>query len=226
MIAAVNDWERFLDEVSWFVEPGQTITVGDAMPWGREPIPALPELSGLLRSATVTPVSVADQPYELLAWGPPDERRGWLCRPPRDADGAAIAEIHRLFWQVCGGIVETFGGPDSWWSNQDEILTAEGEREPVADHLSAYAWIWDDENLTIPIDADDYYAAAVEANGNLTLAHRREGGLLLFAPDHAFAGVRPLAGCPPDSLLVIDEAPDLTTWIEQCATIWRREPPE
>jgi hypothetical protein len=223
MIAAMNDWERFLDEVSWFVEPGQTVAIGDAAPWRREPIAALPELSDLLRSATLTPVSVADEQYELLAWGPPDQRRGWLCRPPRDAGGEDVAEIHRRYWQACGGIVETFGAPTSWWSNQDEVLTAEAERVSVADTLTGYAWIWDDENLKIPIDADDYYAAAVEANGNLTLAHRRDGSLLLFAPDHAFEGVTPLAGCPPDSLLTIDDVPDLRTWIEACAAVWRAE---
>ena len=223
MIAAMSDWVRFLDEVSWFVEPGQTTAAGDALPWTREPIAALPELAGLLRSATLTPVSVADTAYELLAWGPPDQRRGWLCRPPRDADGEAIAEIHRLFWQVCGGIVETFGAPTSWWSNQNEVLTADAERVSVADFFTDYSWIWDGEGLKVPINADDYYAVAVEANGNLTLAHRQDDSLLLFAPDHAFSGVTPLAGCPPYSLLTIDQVPNLKTWIELCAAIWRRQ---
>lgn len=222
MISAMSDWARFVDEVSWFVEPGQTVVVGDASAWTRAPIAALPELSGLLASATVTPVSVADTAYELLAWGPADQRRGWLCLPPQDAGGAAVAEIHRLFWRVCGGIVETFGAPTSWWSNQNEVLTTDAERTSVADVLAAYSWIWDDEGLKIPVDADDYYAAAVEANGNLTLAHRRDGSLLLFAPDHAFSGVTPLPGCPPESLLTIDDVPDLNTWIEVCAAIWNR----
>jgi hypothetical protein len=102
----------------------------------------------------------------LLAWGPAEQRRGWLCLPPHDAGGAAVADVHRLFWQICGGIVETFGAPTSWWSNQDEVLTADAERTSVADVLAAHAWIWDDDGLKVPIDADDYYAAAaVEANG-------------------------------------------------------------
>ena len=82
-------------------------------------------------------------------------------------------------------------------------------------------WIWEDDGLAVPIIADDYYAAAVEANGNLTLAHRRDGQLLLFAPDHAYSGVTPLAGCPPYSLLTIDDVPNLATWIEVCAAAWR-----
>lgn len=222
MIASMSDWVRFVDEVSWFVEPGQAVTVGDARPWSRPPVAALPVLSELLGSATVTPVSVADEAYELLAWGPPDDRRGWLCLPPRDGDGEPVAEIHKLFWRVCGGIVESFAAPTTWWSNQDEVLTAGARRVQVAEVLADYAWIWEDEGLQVPIDPDEYYVAAVEANGNLTLARRDDGRLLLFAPDHAFPDVTPLHGCPPDSLLTIDHVPDLAAWIEACAAAWIR----
>jgi hypothetical protein len=222
MIAAMSDWARFLDEVSWFVEPGQSVAVGDALAWSRQPIAVLPELSGLLRSATLTPVAIADKAYELLAWGPPEDRRGWLCLSPRDGAEEVIAETHQQFWQVCGGIVESFGAPTTWWSNQNEVLTADAAELQVADLLADYAWIWETDGLEVPIDADDYYVAAVEANGNLTLAHRQDGGLLLFAPDHAFSGVRPLAGCPPYSLFTIDHVSDLKTWIEVCAAVWRR----
>lgn len=224
MIAAMDDWTRFTDEVSWFVETGQTVVVGEAEPWRRGPIAALPVLSGLLRSATRTPVSVAERAYELLAWGRPDDRRGWLCLPPEAGNAAgvdiAVTDVQREFWQVCGGIIETFGAPDSWWDNQNEVLTADAARLDVAGTLAGYRWLWEDAGLTVPLDAADYYAAAVEANGNLTLAHRRDGRLLLFAPDHAFSGVTPLAGCPPYSLLTIDAVPDLSTWIEVCAEAW------
>nr|WP_296068863.1 hypothetical protein [uncultured Actinoplanes sp.] len=222
MIMAMNDWERFLRQVTWFVQPGQTATPGDARPWDRPAIPGLPVLSGLLGSATLTPVSVAGSAYELLAWGPRHDRRGWLCRPARPGATEAVPELHKRFWEVCGGIIESFGAPVTWWMNQNEVLTAEAERESLADPLDAYAWIWEHEGLEIPIDPDDYYPAAVEANGNLTLAHRQDGGLLLFAPDHDFDGVTPLAGCPPCSLLTIDRVPDLATWIETCAAVWRQ----
>jgi hypothetical protein len=75
--------------------------------------------------------------------------------------------------------------------------------------------------LEITVSPDDYYAVAVEANGTLTLAHRGDGRLLVFAPDHAFRGVRPLVGSPPYSLLTIDDVPDLATWIEVCAATWQ-----
>ncbi|MGA4732228.1 hypothetical protein ACPB67_32900 [Micromonospora taraxaci] len=87
--------------------------------------------------------------------------------------------------------------------------------------LTDYAWLWDDDDLKLSINPDEYYAVAEEANGNLTLAHRDDGRLLLFAPDHAFVNVTPLAGSPPYSLLTIDHVPNLAAWIEVCASAWR-----
>lgn len=217
----MGDWELFLGEVSWFLDEGETVAVGEAQPWGRGEADGLPGLSALLGSATVTPVTVGATPYELLAWGSADDRRGWLCRLPVDAGGLPVAEAHESFWRLCGGIVERFGEPDTWWNNQDEVLTAEAARLRVADALADYAWLWEGEGLKVPIDPDEYYAVAVEANGNLTLARREDGRLLLFAPDHAFDGVAPLDGCPPYSLLTIDGVPDLASWIEACAAPWR-----
>jgi hypothetical protein len=40
-------------------------------------------------------------------------------------------------------------------------------------------------------------------------------------PDHAFDGVTELPGCPPYSLLTIDEAADLAAWIEVTAKAWQ-----
>jgi hypothetical protein len=221
MIGAMGDWEQFRHEVSWFVRPGESVAVGDVQSWTRGSVDDLPQLSALLASATLTPVSLGGRAYELLAWGSAGDRRGWLCHPPPAVDGRSVAHVHKSFWKLCGGIVERFGEPDTWWNNQNEVLTVDATRQRFADALAAYAWIWHDDGLEIPIDPDEYYAAAVEANGNLTLAHRDDGRLLLFAPDHGFADVTPLAGCPPYSLLTIDDVPDLGTWIEVCAAAWR-----
>jgi hypothetical protein len=95
-------------------------------------------------------------------------------------------------------------------------------RTGAADALTAYAWLWEDEGLNIPVNPDEYYAVAVEANGNLTLARRDDGRLLRFAPDHDFSRVAPLAGCPPYSLLTIADLSDLPTWIEAGAAAWQQ----
>ena len=220
MIPAMRDWQRFLDEASWFLASGESASVGDSLPWPRGPVEGLPQLNRLLTAATVTPVSVEGRAYELLAWGRSDSRRGWLCLPPEDSPVEGLHAIHQLFLSVCGGIIERFGAPASWWNNQDEVLTASAARLPLGPVLDDYAWLWQGDGLQMPIEPSEYYVVAVEANGNLTLAHRSSGHLLLFAPDHAFEGVTPLPGCPPYSLMTIDDAPDLAAWIELCAEAW------
>lgn len=220
----MSDWEQFLREVSWFLPPGASAALGEPQPWTRGAINALPELSALLDSTTLTPVSVRGTAYELLAWGSPDDRRGWLCHPPpQDLGGNSVSQIHQCFWKLCGGIVERFGEPTTWWSNQNEVLTVDATHVRIADVLTDYAWLWEDSGLEVPINLDEYYTVAIEANGNLTLAHRNTGRLLLFAPDHSFTHVTPVAGSPPFSLLTIDDVPDLATWIEVCAAAWRHQ---
>lgn len=213
----MRDWEQFLAQTPGFLQPGDAATAGEEQPWPRGGVAGLPRLSALLASATLTPLSIAGTGYELLAWGPQCARRGWLCHPPLNADTGHVHPIHRNFWLVCGGVVQRFGEPktETWWLNQDEILTATASRTPVSDSLAAYSWLWEDDGLAIPIQPDEYYVVAVEANGNLTLVHRESGQLLLFAPDHAFDRVTPMPGCPEYSLLTFDDVCDLGTWIER-----------
>ena len=211
----MRDWDQFLEQTPWFLQPGDTATVGEARPWSRGGVAGLPHLSALLASATLTPVLISGTEYELLAWGPDTDRRGWLCRPPLDADPGQVHPIHRDFWLVCGGIIERFREPETRWLNQNEILTEAATRTPVSDVLADYSWLWEADGLAIPIQPEEYYVVAVEANGNLTLVDRESGRLLLFAPDHAFTGVTPLPGCPPYSLLTFDDAQDLRAWIER-----------
>ena len=220
MIAAMGDWEQFVGQVSWFLAPGESADVKESEPWSRSGIDGLPRLSALLRTASVTPVSVNGRDYELMAWGPQDSRRGWLCRPPASDIGVRVHSVHEPLLAVCGGIVEQFGEPVSWWNNQNEVLTASAAGLPLASLLADYMWIWQDHGLEVPIDPDDFYAVAVEANGNLTFAHRLTGRIVVFAPDHAFDGVTPLPGSPPYSLMTIDAVPDLAAWIELCAEAW------
>ena len=217
----MRDWDVFVDEVSWFLNPGEIPEVGAEQPWRRGTVAGLPELSRLLGAATVTPVTTGDQSYELLAWGAPNNRRGWLTLPPGGSIPVDVHETHRRLWAVCGGILERFGAPLTWWNNQNEVLTASAAQRSVAQVLEDYAWLWADEDFEVPIRPSDFYVVAIEANGNLTIVHRASGQLLLFAPDHAFEGVTTLTGSPPYSLLTIDDVPDLGTWIEATARAWQ-----
>lgn len=217
----VSDWENFLAEVPWFLPVGEAVTVGAERPWHRGGVAELPELSRLLEASTVTPIKVRDKQYELIVWGAADKRRGWLTTPPLGSTHLDVHAVQRSYWTLCGGIVEQFGPPVTWWTNLDQVLTVEAARTPLVQVLDDYRWLWADEGLEMPIDPSAFSVVGIEANGNLTIAHRLSGELLLFAPDHAFDGVTPLPGCPPYSLLTIDAAPDVSSWIEVSAQGWR-----
>ncbi|WP_189670850.1 hypothetical protein [Promicromonospora soli] len=219
----MNDVDLLMEQCSWLAQ--QSADVG--MPGPHQPVElmGMPVLSGLLSAATVTPVRLDGVDHELLAWGPVTDRRGWLCRlPVHHADDTDLPEVLRAVWAAMCGIVEHFGDVSGtwWWLNCNDVLTREAADWPVEQMLAAYEWMWTDEGLRIPIEAADYVPVAAEANGNLTLAHRRTGQVLWFAPDHSESGVSVLAGCPEYSLYTFDGVPDLASWIETGAAQWAR----
>lgn len=218
-----SDWQAFTAEATWSMDGRGSAEIGETRPWARGEVDGMPALSALLSSSRVTPITVDLAAYELLAWDTPGGTCGWLCLEPSPgnlAEDTCLPPGLGAFWHVSGGIVERFGEPDTWWLNQNEVLTKSAVALSLADVVSDYAWLWQDNGLEIPIDAVEYCVVAVEANGNLTLAHRRSGQLVLFAPDHSFADVTPFPGCPPYSLMTIDNVPDLSSWIEHCAGVW------
>lgn len=214
----MRDWDHFVKNDVCFLSDIDTIAVGEEQPWPRGTVDRLPHLSTLLSSATLTPVSISGNQYELLTWGPQSARHGWLCRPPLSADQIqehAVHPIHRELWTVCGGIVEQFNEPKSRWLCHNEILTVAAAETSIGEMLDTYAWMWEEEGLTIPISAKEYYVVAVEANMNVTIVHRESGRVILFAPDPDDNGKTVLPGCPESSLYTFDDAQDLGTWIEQ-----------
>lgn len=101
-----------------------------------------------------------------------------------------------------------------------DVLTREGAASSADEALGAYEWMWTDDGLRMPVVAADHVPVAREANGNLTLAHRRTGQIVWFAPDHSTSGVTVLPGCPEYSLYTFDGAPDLASWVERGAAQW------
>ncbi|WP_218920459.1 hypothetical protein [Lentzea guizhouensis] len=135
-----------------------------------------------------------------------------------------VPEVLRRFWSVCGGVVEWFAEPKTWWYCHTEVLTVSAARHGLASVVAEYEWMWRDAGLVVPVEAmRSYVTVAIEANGIMTAAHRDTGDLVLFAPDHSFDGVTPLRGSPPLSLYGFDEVPDVAAWVEVCARAWRPE---
>jgi hypothetical protein len=120
------------------------------------------------------------------------------------------------------GIVESFGDPGSWIKNHADVLTATAA-ERDATFIEAYAWAFE-ETGGIPIDLQVHYVVAEEANGNATLCHRREGNVLLFAPDHDFDHVAVLEGCPEFSFYRLHGVPTLASWVDHVAKQWLARP--
>lgn len=228
----MNDWEQLQQARPRLVRAGTPVEVGDAHPWDRGEVAGLPVLSALLARATVTPVTLGGSaPFEVLAWDGPTGRRGWLCRPARPGGTPPVLPLHRDLWAVLGGIVDVVAAPEHlngsgaddtrWSENHQEVLTpVSAGSERFVSSLDAYGWIWEDADLEVPLDPTAWYVVAQEANGNLTVAHRETGQVLLFAPDHAYGGITELEGSPPYSLYTFDDAPDLAAWIELSAGQW------
>ncbi|MFD7022514.1 hypothetical protein [Promicromonospora sukumoe] len=218
----MNDFDLLTAQCSWLER--ESADIGLPVPHQPVDLPGMPVMAGLLSTATVTPVRFDGVEHEILAWGLPADRRGWLCRLPWQDDDADVPEALRAVRAATGGIVEHFGAvTDSWWwLDCGDVLTREAAGRPVEQMLGAYEWMWADEGLRIPIEPADYVPVAAEANGNLTLAHRRTGEVVWFAPDHSASGVTILPGCPEYSLYTFDGAPDLASWVEVGATQWAR----
>jgi hypothetical protein len=180
----------------------------------------LPELSRLLAAARVTPVRLDETWYDVLAWDLADGTiGGWVCLPP--ASSGIGLSLHHQVWPLLGGVVDHWSSSeDTWLLNQTEVLTATLAARDPAGELEAYSWIWDQDNLQIPINPLDYGLLAEEANGNQTLFHRTTGDLLLFAPDHNYDHIEPLEGCPEYSLYRIPNALTAKAWLAHLCHQW------
>ncbi|WP_340540625.1 hypothetical protein [Nocardioides sp. GXZ039] len=229
-----DDWKILTDTNPRLLRGGNEIEVGQPHSWTRpltdELTGELPVFTGLLASAEVTDVTVDGQSHELLGWGPEQSqsRRLWLCPSPPTDVPERLPAVQAALFGVFGGIGITANGPEEGAGGEDArllnstgALTAALARSPIfRDSVDDYRWIWEDDGLDVPIDPDDYVTIDREANGNLTVAHRETGAVLLFLPDHARGDVEVLDGCPEMSLYTAAETPDLTTWIETLAAEW------
>jgi len=219
-------WQQFIDDVPWFLQDKRILEARDAPRGSWRPrsraFPALfPELARLLASSFVTHVETADRAYVLHSWEDEDGgARSWLCPRPVDRPPPDVYPAHRVLLESFGGVVERSNELiDSWLLNHNDVLTAEEARHD-ATFIEEYGWAFDAFPGGIPIDLAAYYSIAREANGNTTLCHRLTGEVLLFAHDHSFDHIVPLAGCPEYSLYRIPTAPTFETWVAAVATQW------
>ncbi|MDB4998330.1 MAG: hypothetical protein JWM74_5762 [Myxococcaceae bacterium] len=221
-----TDWQAFVDEVTWFPPAGAVVDVGPTRApgewnaadadFGR----LFPNLHRLLTRARVTPVSVDGEALLLFTWLAGDESRAWLAPSPVAAPGAGIFSSHVTLLRSFGGIVERREPLESWLLNQEEVLTEREAQQGASFVRDDYGWAFESVGGKIPVDLDALYSVAREANGNHTFCDRTNGKILLFAPDHDFTHVTPLAGCPDYTLYELEGAPRFEAWVELVAQQW------
>lgn len=218
-------WEAFARDLFWFVSDPTRFEVGELLPpggWKVLPTVAalFPVLSQLLATAHTSAVVIDGEDHVLFSWQRADHVRSWLSPAPTTSAPATLFPAHRLLLGVFGGIIERGGEfAGQWLLNTIHSLTLQ-EASHDARFLDDYACAFESVPGGIPIDTSAYYSISREANGNTTLCHRLTGELLLFAPDHSFAHLVPLEGCPEYTLYRINGAPSLVDWVEVVARQW------
>ncbi|MBS2031110.1 MAG: hypothetical protein JST54_24625 [Deltaproteobacteria bacterium] len=218
-------WRAFLEELPWFLEPGEKAEVNNLRPAGSwsadEEFQAMfPVLSDLLRRAELTELTLEGAAHILFTWDGDTNPQSWLCPSPSSNPPSGLHPAHATLLRFFGGIVERANEPSgTWLLNQNDVLTAR-EAAHDASFLKDYEWAFSKSAGGIPIVLTDFYSIAREANGNTTLCHRRDGTILLFATDHAFKHVTPLAGCPEYSLYTLNGVERFAEWVNVIARQW------
>ena len=222
----MNDhWQSFLDDVSWFVQPGERAVAGPLRHPGTWRLPArlevvFPRLAALLTDANTSNVSVGRRDYVLFSWETDDGITTWLSPRPSPPSHLDLLPMHASLLETFGGIVERSQEPETTWLlNTDESLTADEARHDASFIREAKA-AWAEVPGGLPIDPTAYYSISREANGNTTLCHRRSGEVLLFAQDHSFDDVDVLEGCPPYTLYRRRGGGTFVEWVETVADQW------
>ena len=219
-----TDWEKLIEGEPWLV-PSEGVTVvgptsspGVWTPQSQEFESSYPKLTRLLRAARTTPLSISEDPWVLYSWGGREQLCGWVSPVNPESIPPAICREHSMLVRSFGGVTERFGEPESTWLlNHVEALTTNLAK---ADASFIEGYYWPPECPSIPIEVDEYYCIAQEANGNCTLCHRVDGSILMFAHDHCFSHIVPFDGCPEYTLYRIPEALTLNQWVEVVAAQW------
>lgn len=217
MASDKSPWGEFLLAAPWFLDPAAEVTIRPEGKLSRPPGSLFPTLSALIHTAAATQVLVNGAAFELLSWGDAAPRPMWLCDMPATSPPPGLWWQHRELLSCFGGIVDRINEPRSWLLNCNASLTLT-EAANDASFMTDCSWMM--KGAAWPIELAEYYSISREANGNTTLCNRSSGQVLLFAPDHAFAHVRVLEGCPDYSLYTLDRTPDFRTWVETISAQW------
>jgi hypothetical protein len=220
-------WESFLEDVPWFMNRRNHVEVGitqEPGAWAERSADfsrLFPALERLLKKASLTELEIDGKHYELFSWQRQDGRDcAWLSPAPSRRAPSSLLQEHQTLLASFGGVEERSNeSEDTWLLNHNAVLT-ETEAKRDASFINAYKWAFDRAGVSIPIVLSEFYSIAREANGNTTLCHRTTGEIVLFAPDHNFAHIVPVPGCPKYSLYRIPGAETFSGWVSSITNQW------
>ena len=219
----MNDWIKVTTAESWAFGANEAAVVNPACKF--VPTPelerAFPKLSELLSAARCSSVTFGGDDYILYSWGASSIVRAWLSPVVDGLAHQGACPAHQKLLAEFGGIRERYNEPEgNWLLNHNEAWVAAGPQSDVS-FMKDYEWVFE-ECGGIPIDLENHYVVAWEANGNVVICSRSSGKLLFFAPDHANPNLLPFGPCPMYSLHIHREVPDFCSWVEAIADQWLR----
>ena len=221
------EFEEFKSYASWFIKPGDVVTVDPStIDVSTEFSMLFPLLSDLIRKARVLSVQINSDQYKLYSWTTRNRPGscGWLCKQETEGDSALpLLHEHRVLLQNIGGIKERYNEPEDILSNNYNFLFLESECQAGLSGWEEYYHEMCKEENKSPRDIKDLVSFAVEANGNATLYNVVTKGVYLFAHDHAFTYVTQVPDEPPYTFYYINGVRNFVDYVELLAKQWLDE---
>lgn len=220
------DLTAFINDISWFFQENDTVEIEEKSFELSEDFKLIfPKLTRLIDGARKTHLQINNVPHILFAWNNTDgEIFGWLNKMERlESLPDQLSKEHRLLLQNIGGIQESFNQPeDSLTNNQNFMFIGSKCNRGIGAWDEFYKEVCNEEKIQ-PLNHSHLIRFVEEANGNITLYDSTSNEVLLFASDHCFDHVTPLAGQPEYTFYQYESIATFTDYVEQLAHEWTME---
>jgi hypothetical protein len=222
------DFETFNNEVSWFINPTDTIEfLASETPFQVSDNfkSTFPILAELIAQARVLNLTINNQLFKLFSWTNKDQLScGWLNKIETENNSALnLIDEHRLLLREIGGIQESYHQPEDSFSNNQNFMFIESECTIGIGSWDEYYQELCNEEGKQPIDFTEFISFVGEANGDVTLYDPTSKEVFLFAHDHCFENVEFVANQPEYTFHKINGAHNFVAYVETLASEWRNE---
>jgi len=220
------DLTAFIDEISWFFQENDNVeTEEKSFDLSADFKLIFPKLTRLIGSARKTHLRINNIPHILFAWNNmTGEIFGWLNKiESLESFPIQLSKEHKLLLQNIGGIQESFNQPeDSLTNNQNFMFIGSECNIGIGAWDEYYKEVCNEEKVE-PLNNSNLIRFVEEANGNMTLYDSTSNDILLFASDHCFDYVKPVAGQPEYTFYQYESIATFTDYVEKLAGEWMAE---